>query len=186
MADYSELKRLQEKINKQDENTPEARELRQLRQQERVYGYGRQIKELRNRQEERLTPVRTRVKRVGRRGFGEIQESYKQTNKTLIHRGPGVIRQIASGFKSVRGSVQGSEHTGLSSIVNEITRNYVPSFERSYFKEPNEADRDFFGNQNQPEEKDFFGHGNETNIDMTNLTSSNQNKKNNGGETQYV
>jgi len=155
--------------------TAAEQELSARQAEEKQYVVSRRLQALKEVQRSRARPVESRFKQIGARGFQEAKKSYGQTAKTLTHRGPGVIRNIAKSFTGIS-SEKGTVHTGLSSVVEEISRGYVEPFSRSYFKEPNQADRDFFGNQNQPVERDFFGHGNGSNIDMNNLLN-NQNKK---------
>jgi len=160
---------------KRREPTPVEMQYRSARDVEHQYQTGQRLKTLQEKQYDREHPVRARGRHIVDASQEQVAQSYRRTNKTMSG---SRVRKFLSGF-GVRGSDQGSPHSGLSTIVEEISRGYVEPFSRSYFKEPNQADRDFFGNQNQPVERDFFGDGiNTSNIDMNHLTNiENKNKK---------
>jgi hypothetical protein len=161
------------------------KEYETAKEQERQYTISRRLAALKKTQRERSRPIQTRVQRVGERGFQEVEKSYEMTGKTLSKKGGSRLRAMASkmlGVSSDRPVIR----TGLSSIADEIVEGHVPIFERSFLKEPNQADRDFFGDQNQPQEKDFFGNSGLGPDKMNTLVSLNQNKKTVEGGDRYV
>jgi len=163
---YSDLQKMQRKIEYSGDAvdydtrrprrrlSPLEREYNESKEIERQYTMSRKLKSLREKQQERNSPVRSRIKAVGTRAYGEVERSYRKTNR----RGVGRIRKMISG--AFNGSNGENIRSGLSTIVDEVSRSWIPQFSRSMLGE------------NNPE-CDFFG---ESQIDMNNLISS-QNKK---------
>jgi len=158
---------------RQRQPTSTEQELSARQEEEKQYVVSRRLQALKEVQRSRARPVETRVREIGNRGFYEAKRSYGKT----ATKGVSKLRQIASGFNSVRGSVQGSERSGLSTVVDEFSEKFIPQFERQYFNGSNPCDRQFFSVENQPKERDFFGHGSGSNIDMTCLTNIENKKK---------
>jgi len=161
---------------KRHEPTPVEMQYRSARDVEHQYQTAERLKTLQEKQYDREHPVRARGRHLVDVSRQQVTQSYRRTNKTMSGSRVG---KFLSGF-GVRGSDQGSPHSGLSTVIEEISRNHIDQFQRSYFSDVNPGDRQFFSVENQPKEKDFFGTGNgsNSNIDMDHLTNiENKNKK---------
>jgi hypothetical protein len=141
---------------------PVERDLREAQAVERDYQRSRRLKTLREKQAARTFehehPFQERSRSLVRGAENQAQKTYQGITKGLARPGRGRLRSIVTGLRAVRGTIQGGpEPTGLSSITREVVEDYIDHFQRSYLRDANPNDRDFFGNNNQPQERDFLG-----------------------------
>jgi hypothetical protein len=154
---YEDLKQMGKKIQgNEPESEPQELDESAERKYKRRYEVSRRLQGLR----ELRGPIARRGRAIGRRGYSEAERSLSKTEKTLsriglgrevtqrrskekVRRG-GIIQNVIMGVRSVRGAVSGTERTGLSEIVTEISSGHVEQFHRSMLSDGNPGDRQFF------------------------------------------